>query len=555
MARSKTAVSEQAGPLAKANEWNVLTTPWLEVMDLEARPQRLSVLESLRTAAELHQIVSPSPLDLFAAHRFLLTLLYWQSPACGGVEKLRKSLLAGKVPSALIKELSAEEGRFNLFDPKKPFLQDPTVRDAKGLPASSLFSEMASGTNVAHFHHGDDDASRLCLRCATLGLLRLVPWTQSGGAGKQPAVHGAPPIMPLAIGETLCEILGLNLIPLETALGSPQWTGHFTPLGRKAGIQLLEGLTWNPRRVHLLAPADPTICCQCGESSLPTVGPIVYEKNPACKQEGDALQGWRDPAAFYKPEDHRTTKTSRESDAALGDDLRRVFVQQFGKKTEPAPVSQVVLANPGHHGWLVVMPCTNPANNKSYDHRVQPLPGLTGDAPKRATSWDASVPWQAGDERRLKPQDIRRPTKGMYRFVSAAAQLDGTAWGILANAAGHSMDEDPAAFDIFTGIYWPLRNKHSTLPSRNAAWMALKLMATAGRGRPSPGNCPGSFRPWMQLSPAASPAKQKRYPRAIPTGSRLEAELREIIRKSNAESPAKKIDWPGLCQFLNEVTP
>jgi hypothetical protein len=361
--------------------------------------------------------------------------------------------------------------------------------------------------------------------------------------------------MPLAIGETLCETLGLNLIPIETALGSPQWTGQFTPLGRKAGIQLLEGLTWNPRRVNLRSPADPAVCCQCGANSLPVVGPIVYEKNPACKQEGDALQDWRDPAAFYKPEDHRTTKTSRESDAAAGDDLRRVFVQRFGKKTEPAPVSQVVLANPDHQGWLIVMPCTNPANNKSYDHRIQQLPGLTGDAPKRATSWGASVPWQAGDERRLKPQDIRRPTKGVYRFVSAAAQLDGTAWGILANAAGRSMDEDPAAFDIFTGIYWPLRNKHSTLPSRNAAWMALKLMATAGRGRPSPSNRLGSFQPWIHLNPAASPAKQKRYPRAIPTGLRLEAELREIIGKSAAQSPPKKIDWPGLCQFLNEVTP
>jgi len=555
MARSKAAVLEKEDPLAKSKEWNVLTTPWLEAMDLEARPQRLSILEALRTAASLHQIVSPSPLDLFAAHRFLLTLLYWQSPACGGIDKLRKALLDGRVPSALLKELQAEEGRFNLFDPKKPFLQDPSVRDAKGLPASSLFSEMASGTNVAHFHHGDDDASRLCLRCATLGMLRLVPWTQSGGAGKQPAVHGAPPIMPLAIGETLCETLGLNLIPLETALGTPQWTGQFTPLGRKAGIQLLEALTWNPRRVHLRAPGDPTVCCQCGERSLPTVGPIIFEKNPACKQEGDALQGWRDPAAFYKPEDHRTTKTGRESDAAVGNDIRRIYEQRFGKKIEPAPLSQVVLANPDHQKWLVVLPCTNPANNKSYDHRMESLAGFTGEAPKRATSWEDSIPCEAGDERRLKPQDIRRPTKGVYRFVSAAVQLDSSAWVVLANAAGRSMDEAPAAFDIFTGIYWPLRNKHSTLPSRNAAWMALKLMATAGRGRPSHGNRTGSFRPWVHLTLAASPAKQKRYPRAVPAGLQLESELREIIRKATAESPPKQIDWPGLCQFLNEFTP
>ena len=555
MARSTAAVSEKADPLAKSKDWNVLTTPWLEVMDMEARPRRVSVLDALRTAADLHQIVSPSPLDLFAAHRFLLTLLYWQSRSGGGIDKLRKALLKGRVPSALIKELRAEEGCFNLFDPKKPFLQDPTVRDAKGLPASSLFSEMASGTNVAHFHHGDDDASRICLRCATIGMLRLVPWTQSGGAGKQPSVHGAPPIMPLAIGTTLSETLGLNLIPLATALGAPQWSGQFTPLGRKAGIPLLEGLTWNPRRVHLRISGDPVVCCQCGETSLPTVGPIVFEKNPACKQDGDATQGWRDPAAFYKQEENRTTKTSRESAAAVRDDLRRVFEQRFGKKFEPAPVSQVVQANPDHVDWLVVMPCTNPANNKSYDHRAEPLTGFAGVAPKQATQWEGSVPWQAGDERRLAPWGIGRPTKGAHRLVSIAMQLDGTAWGALANAAGRSMDEDPAAFDIFTGIYWPLRNKHSTLPSRNAAWMALKLMATAGRGRPSPSNRLGSFQPWMHLNPAASPGKHKRYPRAVPTGLRLEAELREVIRKAAAESPPKHIDWPGLCQFLNEVTP
>ena len=78
MAKSPAKNSQNGGPLAAAKTWNVLTTPWLEVMDLKARPQRVSVLDALRNAADLHQIVSPSPLDLFAAHRVLLTLLYWQ---------------------------------------------------------------------------------------------------------------------------------------------------------------------------------------------------------------------------------------------------------------------------------------------------------------------------------------------------------------------------------------------------------------------------------------------------------------------------------------------
>lgn len=549
------AAKPKTGPADPAVEWNVLTSPWLEVMDIEARLIRVSVIEALQTATRIQQIVSPNPLDVFAAYRFVLTLLYWKSPDCGGIQKLRDSLLAGRIPPDLLQSLKDDENQFNLFDARRPFFQDLSVRAAKGLPASSLFAEMASGTNVAHFHHGDDDTSRVCLRCAILGLLRLVPWTQSGGAGKQPAIHGAPPMMPLAIGRTLAETLGLNLIPVGTSLGKPQWSGQFKPAGKKAGIELLEGLTWNPRRVNLRTIHAPEACCHCGESGLSTVGPIVYEKNPACKQEADALHEWRDPAAFYKPEDHRTAKSSRDFDAASGDDIRRLFEQRFGKKLVPAPVSSVVTANPTHTEWMVVMPCTNPANNKSFDHRSVLIAGFSGESPKQATSWVDRVPHQAGDDRRLQPPQIGHTTKGMRLFVAAAAQLDDTSWGVLANAANRGMDQDPAAFDIFTGLYWPLRNKHSTLPSRGAAWMALKLMATAGRGRPTPGNCHGPFRPWEQINRASSSAKKKLYPRAIPVGQRLEAELREIVSKALARPPSTKIDWPGLCQFIHDVTP
>jgi len=541
--------------MTSSAEWNVLTTPWMEVMDRDARLRRVSVVNAIRDAADLDQIVAANPLDVFAAYRFLLTLLYWQSPACGGVEKLRKAFLNGRTPRDLLKQLEAESGCFNLFDAKKPFLQDPAARSAKTLPASSLFAEMASGTNVAHFHHGDDDNSQLCLRCAAMGLLRLVPWTQSGGAGKQPAVHGAPPVMPLAMGATLSETFGLNLIPVDVALGKPQWSGQFRPAGKKAGVELLEGLTWNPRRVHLLEPHAPSACSRCGESVLQVVGPIVFEKNPACKQEGDAARRWRDPAAFYKPEDHRTTKSSREADAASGDDVRRLFEQRFGKKTEPAPISWVVAANPSHAPWLVVVPATNPANNKSYDHRAETVTSFAGEAPKRRSRWEDATLWQAADDGCLRPPRSRPPSAGTRRFIAATKRLDAGAWIALAAAAGRSMEEHPAAFDIFTGLYWPLRSGQDRLPSRGAAWMILKLMATAGRGRPRLGDRDGSFRPWEKLEPAASPAKQKRYPRATPAGLRLETELREIIRKAVASNPSTRIDWSGLCQFVHEVTP
>jgi hypothetical protein len=540
---------------SSAGSWNVLTTPWVEAMDSRANLKCVSVLDALREAADLHRIVAAGPLDLFAIHRFMLTLLYWQAGSFDGVSKLRKALLAGRMPEPAIKWLAGESGRFDLFNPKQPFLQDPAVKTSKSLSAASLFAELATGTNVAHFHHGDDEADRLCLRCATLGLLRLVPWTQSGGAGKQPALHGAPPIMPLAIGRTLCETLGLNLVPIDTAFGRPQWSGQFKPSARKSGTPLLEGLTWNARRVHLREPQPRGECANCGVVETTVIGPIVYEKNPACKQEEADPNAWRDIAAFYQAADHRTVKTSREADAASRDDLRRLYERRFGKKTEPAPVSVVVDANPDHEAWLVVMPCTNPANNKSFDQRCEVLNGFDSAAPARAESWHDLVPWQAGDKRALPQLDSTRPSAGVLKFIRLAAGLDTASWAVVEQAANKALDHSPAAFDIFTGLYWPLRNRDRTLPSRNAAWLALKLMATAGRLRPKGGQISGPYAPWRDLAVRDSPAKGRVYPRAVPVCRNLEADLREVMRRHAQEPNPAGIDWPGLCQFIHNVTP
>jgi len=536
-------------------QWNVLTTPLLEVMDSRARPKRLSVLDTLQDSPGLHRIAAAAPLDLFAIHRFLLTLLYWQAKDDAGVVKLRKSLMSERMPEAVVRGLRSEVGQFELFDPRRPFLQDPAVKNAKPLSAASLFSEMAAGTNVAHFHHGDDDNARLCLRCAAMGLLRLVPWTQSGGAGKQPALHGAPPIMPLALGKTLCETLGLNLVPAGRAMGKPRWSGQFSPSARKSAIPLLEGLTWNARRVHLGEPQPAGECVNCGTADTTVVGPIIFEKNPACKQEEADPNAWRDIAAFYKADDHRTIKTSRELDAAVGDDLRRLFEQRFGKKIEPAPSSVVVTANPAHDEWVVVMPCTNPANNKSFDHRCEVLSGFNAPAPKRAEFWHDSLPWQADDKRTLPQLESPRPLAGVLKFVRLAAGLDAASWAVVEQAANKSLDHNPAAFDIFTGLYWPLRNRDRTLPSRNAAWLTLKLMATAARLRPGGSRAFGPYQPWNDLFMRDTPAKGRVYPRAAPIGRHLEAALREVIRRHAQKPSPAQIDWPGLCQLIHNVTP
>lgn len=156
-----------AGVDALACDWNVLTSDWLAGLSLDGREEIRSPIYALAHAGDYRAIASASPLDEFAAYRFLFTLLYWKAGAVGGVEKLRTALFTGNLPQQLLDTLFNLSDCFRLFDSENPFLQDPSVQRGPRKSVGYLFAELATGTNIAHFHHGDDNAMRLCLRCAT----------------------------------------------------------------------------------------------------------------------------------------------------------------------------------------------------------------------------------------------------------------------------------------------------------------------------------------------------------------------------------------------------
>ncbi len=344
-------------------DYNLLEEKWIPVLWKDGRSSRVGIIEALAQAGSIRQIALASPLDLFAVHRFILTLLYWKGLLAGGIEQARKSLLEdGKIPEAVVDGITKEAHRFDLLDDKMPFMQDPSARAEKEKKsAGSFFAELAAGTNIAHFHHGDDENLRLCLPCAALGILRVVPWSQSGGAGLTPSVHNAPPIMLLAAGDNLAVTLGLNLVPQDRSAGEAKWTGHFSPSDSAGGIAYLEALTWNPRRVLLPTP-DMGACWYCGQKGVLTVGPgIVYLKNTDTKANKKNGKGvpfvWRDPSAFYREDDYKTVKSVSEDRAIDNRDLAWLAEAK----------SSVAISNQDHHCWLLVVPCTNPANNKTFD--------------------------------------------------------------------------------------------------------------------------------------------------------------------------------------------
>jgi len=541
-------------------DWNVLTSRWLEVMTVDGEPQVYSPLEALNQASTIRCIALASPLDLFSAFRFLSTLLYWKADKAGGVKQLRASLLRGEVPADVLKAIEAAADSFDLFHAKKPFLQDTSVRGeidkkSKRKSAGYLFAEFATGSNVAHFHHGDDEKMRLCLRCATIGMLRVVPWTQYGGQGLTSSVHGAPPIVAIACSENLAVTLGLNLVPIAAPTGVARWTGHFAPTDGTAAIPFLEAFTWSPRRICLGSPQEGSACWGCGRSEVATVGPIIYKKNEDTKQQSDQkLFEWNDPAAFYAADTpYKTMKSHGESLATDGRDLRSLA----GGDT--ASRATVVIENPDHQGWHLVIPCTNPANNKTFDHRQLELTSLSPDALRATLPADTPVGGPKGCDGWTEPG--RGPSAGgASRFVRAAARLltDGD-WAALSAAAYREMDFSVAAFDVLSGLSWGLRDKKiAGLPSRNVAWLVLKLMAAVpGRARVPCAKapfCPLRLLPKRQIDACHGDRSARfRYPASFPRRHRLEADLRAALDKNMRQRTPERIDWAGLCHGLDQL--
>lgn len=525
--------------------YNLLDEEWIPVLYNNGTFRLLNVEKVFEEARDIRCITLASPLDLFAVYRFLLTLIYWKAELGAGITNVRESLLNDGVPREVLNGVMAEKRCFDLFDDKLPFMQDPFLCAEKDLKSvGSLFAELSTGTNIAHFHHGDDENTSLCLQCVTLGMLRVVPWTQFGGAGLFPSIHGSPPIMAIATGDNLSVTLGLNLVLLEGKPGEAIWSGHFKPSGSTEPIAYLQALTWNPRCIFLPAPQNG-VCWYCGKEGVLVVGKIAYKKNEKTKSYKE--QGWRDPSAFYFEDKNKTAKSSDEKKALTNEDLSSISTRV------PPPKSIIVDNNKAHPGWILVVPCTEPANNKTFDHRQMKLIDLS-----QATFKAVSQAKPACEKRGLDGwKDPKRTQKeGIACFIKeAVGLLTHEDWIALSNASYRGMHESLKAFDVFARLYWGLRNnkkKIGRLPSPNVAWLMLKLMASVpSRARelhPNAIFCPLQTLPKRQLAKS-----QPIYPVSLPRGRKLEAALRRSLVSNIRKRNPKPVDWIGLCQDLDQL--
>ena len=61
------------------------------------------------------------------------------------------------------------------------------------------------------------------------------------------------------------------------------------------------------------------------------------------------------------------------------------------------------------------------------------------------------------------------------KYIESLRQLKPGDQGLLRSHAGQGLDETLAGFDLFSGLWWPLRQNNQRAPRREVAWLVAKL--------------------------------------------------------------------------------
>ncbi len=63
------------------------------------------------------------------------------------------------------------------------------------------------------------------------------------------------------------------------------------------------------------------------------------------------------------------------------------------------------------------------------------------------------------------------------QYITILEGLKAGDLGLLRSLAGQPLDTTLTGFDLFTGLWWPLREKSQYAPRREVAWLVAKLFA------------------------------------------------------------------------------
>lgn len=276
--------------------FDILTQPWIPVVDKNGITQEIGLLEALEQAHAYQSVRDTSPMIEYSVYRFLIVLLM-DMLRPEDDDALDGLLAEGRFDPDMIQEYITEceqEGvRFDLFDPERPFLQTTYRKDWDREPKSVtvLDYSIPNGNNHIHFDHKRVSAAYTPGEALRM-LLAAQIFCTAAAQGYPSNVNGAPPWFTLIQGQNLFETLVFGMLEtdrIELPLDCPPvlWRNfdEVTPKQKVARTSWLFGMYFPARRIHLIPSED-------GHSVLG-----VYFSQGMNYEVTDA---WEDPHVTYR---------------------------------------------------------------------------------------------------------------------------------------------------------------------------------------------------------------------------------------------------------------
>ena len=245
--------------------FNVLDEPWIPVAAPDGTKELLGIRETLRRAPELREISVVSPLEEFSVYRFLSVFLM-DALRPKRTSAIKNLLKQGSFDMELIGDyisLCESEGvSFDLFDEKRPFLQNIPAEREEAKPITNIDYFLPSGNNHLHFNHERVETHFVTAAQATRLLLALQQFCTSGLQGPS-GVNASPPYFGVVKANTLFETLVFMLVPtqsIDIPFDEPPviWRSSEAVVPKKevAATSWLRGMLFPARVVRLVLPDE-----------------------------------------------------------------------------------------------------------------------------------------------------------------------------------------------------------------------------------------------------------------------------------------------------------
>ncbi|MBN1857181.1 MAG: type I-E CRISPR-associated protein Cse2/CasB [Dehalococcoidia bacterium] len=137
------------------------------------------------------------------------------------------------------------------------------------------------------------------------------------------------------------------------------------------------------------------------------------------------------------------------------------------------------------------------------------------------------------------------------QFVASLTRMKSGELGLLRTHAGAGLDETVDGFDLFAGLWWPLRQKNQRAPRREVAWLVAKLYAFSPIPQSSGNTLASRLRQCQPRKDPEHTSFQNRFDRMLSLPlSELEPALQWALG-TVATQRSQGLDWSRLTDDLS----